>query len=130
MQELTLQTSLGAALMVTSGYAAPDVEQAYTRARELCQHLGERAQLIPVLLGLRAFYQVRGVLQTAQELGEQVVALAQQASDAAYLAHAYFSLGHTLYTMGKFGAAQERLEQGLALYDPQQRWRSWGEMVR
>jgi TOMM system kinase/cyclase fusion protein len=120
MQELTLQTSLGATLMVTKGYAAPAVEQAYTRARELCQQLGEPAQLIPVLLGLRVFYQVRGMLQTAQELGEQVVALAQQASDAACLAHAYYSLGHTLYTMGKFGAAREPLEQGIARYDPQQ----------
>src|SRR5262249_35787164 len=36
-QELTLQITLGAALMATKGMAAPDVEAAYQRARALCQ---------------------------------------------------------------------------------------------
>ncbi|HJY84619.1 MAG TPA: hypothetical protein VKK81_26490 [Candidatus Binatia bacterium] len=35
-QELTLQITLGAPLIVTRGYSIPEVEQAYTRARELC----------------------------------------------------------------------------------------------
>jgi len=35
-QELTLQTALGVPLVATKGYAAPEVGEAYTRARELC----------------------------------------------------------------------------------------------
>ncbi len=58
-QELTLQLALGAALMATKGYAAPEVEKVYTRARELCQQIGETPQLFPVLCGLWAFYSVR-----------------------------------------------------------------------
>ena len=50
-QELVLQTTLGLALMATQGLAAPEVEQAYARARELCQQVGETPQLFPVLLG-------------------------------------------------------------------------------
>ena len=73
-QELTLQLALGAPLMATKGYAAPEVEQAYARARELCQQVGETSQLFPVLLGLWAFYFVRAELQTARELGEQLLA--------------------------------------------------------
>src|SRR5262249_9788271 len=38
-QELDLQMRLGAALMDTKGYAAPDVEQAFVRARALCQQV-------------------------------------------------------------------------------------------
>ena len=51
-QELTLQLALGAPLMATKGYAAPEVDRAYTRARELCQQMGETPQLFPVLWGL------------------------------------------------------------------------------
>jgi len=36
-QELDLQAALGPALMVTKGFAAPQVVRAYARARELCQ---------------------------------------------------------------------------------------------
>ena len=55
-QELTLQITLGAPLMATKGYAAPEVGEAYTRARELCQQIGETPQLFPVLWGFWAFY--------------------------------------------------------------------------
>ena len=51
-QELTLQLALGAALVAVKGYAAPEVEKTYTRARELCQQLGETPQLFPVLFRL------------------------------------------------------------------------------
>jgi predicted ATPase len=40
-RELDLQTHLGPVLIATKGYAAPEVAQTYTRARELCQQMGE-----------------------------------------------------------------------------------------
>ena len=39
--------------------------------------MGETPQLFPVLLGLGGFYVMRGELQTARELGEQILSLAQ-----------------------------------------------------
>ena len=51
-QELDLQTALGPAWMAAKGYAAPEVEQAYARARELCRQLGEHARLFSVLRGV------------------------------------------------------------------------------
>ena len=59
-QELALHIALGPALMATKGYAAPEVEHAYARARELCQQVGETPQLFPVLWGLWLFYHRRG----------------------------------------------------------------------
>jgi class 3 adenylate cyclase/DNA-binding winged helix-turn-helix (wHTH) protein len=44
-QELDLQILLGAAWAETGGWAAAEVGQAYARARELCQRLGEPPQL-------------------------------------------------------------------------------------
>ena len=46
-QELTLQLAWATALMATRGYAAPEVERAYARARELCQQVGETPNSLP-----------------------------------------------------------------------------------
>src|SRR5262249_6210244 len=42
---LTLYSALGAALIITTGPAAPEVEQAYAQARALCQQVGETPEL-------------------------------------------------------------------------------------
>src|SRR5439155_3964285 len=52
-QELTLHLTMGVPLIATKGYATSEVERAYTRARELCQQVGETPQLFSVLFGLR-----------------------------------------------------------------------------
>jgi len=49
-QELTFQLALGAPLIAAKGYAAQEVEQAYTRALELCGLMGETVQLFSVLV--------------------------------------------------------------------------------
>ena len=100
-------------------FSSPEVKATYTRARELCQQVGETRQLFPVLFGLRTFHQVRGEFLTARELGEQLLGLAQREQDPALLMEAYRALGSTLFHLGEFGAAQAHLEQGLTLYDAQ-----------
>jgi predicted ATPase len=119
-QELMLQITLGAPLIATKGYAAPEVERVYTRARELYQQVGDSAQLFPVLWGLWAFYFVREELRKAHELGEQLFTLARSIQDPALLLEAHAVLGYTLYCLGEFISAREHVEQGVALYDPQQ----------
>jgi class 3 adenylate cyclase len=51
-KELDLQVALGAALIATKGWAAPEVEKAHTRARELCTDEGQFPQLLAALSGL------------------------------------------------------------------------------
>ena len=75
-QELDLQVALGPALMALKGQGAPDVARAYGRARELCQQLGDTPQLFPVLRGLMMYYLMRGQVQEAHQLGEQLLRLA------------------------------------------------------
>jgi predicted ATPase len=55
-QELAIQITLSMALRVTKGGAAPEVERLYTRARALCEQVGELPQLFRVLLGLWLVY--------------------------------------------------------------------------
>src|SRR5262249_43009560 len=89
-----------------------------TRARELSQRIGETSQLFPVLRGLYVFYLLRGKIQTAHELGQRLLSLAQNVQDSAFLLEAHFALGQALVFRGEFVAAREHLEQGIALYDP------------
>src|SRR4029453_9032359 len=48
-QELLLHMTLRVPLTATKGEGAPEVERALTRARELCQQIGETAQRFAVL---------------------------------------------------------------------------------
>jgi predicted ATPase len=107
-QELDLQIILGPSLMATKGYAAPEVEHAYAQARELSEQIGETPQLFPMLAGLRRFYFVRGELQTARELGQQ---LAHPHSLTYALHHA--ALVHQFRREGQ--ATQEQAEAEIAL---------------
>jgi predicted ATPase/DNA-binding winged helix-turn-helix (wHTH) protein/class 3 adenylate cyclase len=118
--ELVLQTTLGPALMATKGYAAPEVEYAYARARELCRQVGETPPLFQALWGLWYFYLVRAELQTACELGEQLLNLAQRVQAPAVLLLAHRVLCPTLTFLGAFATAQGHLERGMTLYGLEQ----------
>jgi class 3 adenylate cyclase/predicted ATPase len=114
-QELDLQIALGPALMAAKGWAAPEVEQTYGRARVLCTQLGETSQLFPTLWGLWRFYQSRGVLPTARDLGEQLMRLAERTAAPIRLLEAHSALGQTLFQLGAYAAAWQHLEQGITL---------------
>ena len=73
-----------------------------------------------MLRGLWSYYLRRAELQTAHALGEQLLALAQQAQDAAMLVAAHRALGTTLCYLGAAAEAHTHFAQGMALYDPQQ----------
>ena len=118
-QELDLQITLGPVLMAVKGYAAPDVEQTYARARELCQNAGETPQRFQVLLGLWNFYCVRAEFEVAQELGQQLLALAQELQKPDFLMEAHAALGETLMNSVEFTAALSHFEDAIALYAPQ-----------
>jgi predicted ATPase len=117
-QELDVQITLGQALSATKGHAAPEVIQAYTRARALCEQVGETTQRFAVLGGLRTLYEQRGELTKARDLAEQLLRLAQSTDDLARLERAYTVLGQTLFFLVEFVLARASLERAMALYDP------------
>src|SRR4029453_6924817 len=91
----------------------------YTRALALCRQVGETPQLFWVLFGLYRFYLLRPELQTARELAEQLLRLAQNMLDPALLPHPHRALGLTLFHLGELTTALVHLQQSIALYDPQ-----------
>ena len=135
-RELELQTTLGTALIATKGYASPEVEAAYTRARELLETLEKREEIyvedesdtsfdrikdlrFPVLFGLWLSHLVRGRLLSARELGEACLAIAKQAENQAFEVEAHRALGATLYYLSEFKSALAHLEAGIERYQPQ-----------
>jgi predicted ATPase len=117
-QELLLQLAIGPALMAVKGWAALDVERAYTRTRELCEQLGDSTELFPALYGLCTVRLLRGEVRKAYELAEQLLLLAQTVNDPTLLPHAQHSVGSNSYWMGEFLSAREHLESAIMLYDP------------
>jgi predicted ATPase len=118
---VTLHIALGAALQMTQGLAAPEVERAYTQAYSLCQQVGETPELVPVLFGLWRYYVSRSQLHTAREFGEMLLRLAQRVHDPALSVIAHHALSFTWLLLGALPAARQHLEEGIAGYTPDQR---------
>ncbi len=109
---------MGLPLSLTKGWAAPEVEQVYSRARELCAQIGDTPQLFPTLNGLFAFYLMRAEYKTALEAAKQLLSLAQRAENSGPLLEAHDGIGLNLMMLGEFVSAREHLEAGMAFYDP------------
>ena len=118
-RELSLQIARGNALIVTEGFAAPEVEKAFARAWELCQRVDGSPQQFPVLFGLWTYYTTRTEHKRAWGLGEQLLHLAQNTQDEHLILQAHHSLWTSCFVLGEFVSARQNFEQGLAIYDPQ-----------
>ncbi|MGZ6253978.1 MAG: ATP-binding protein, partial [Candidatus Binataceae bacterium] len=116
-RELRLQLALGPALTAVKGWAAPEVERAYTRTRELCERLGDPPELFPALLGLWAVYYLRGELPKAYQLSEQLLRRTQSAQNPTLSLYVHLALGCTSFSMGEFLLARDHLEMAISLYD-------------
>jgi predicted ATPase len=119
-REVDMLIALGASLIATKGWAAPEVGETYTSAQQRCHHLEDPYQLFPVLRGLWSYHLTRAEYHRAHALGAQLLTLAQQVQDPAMLLEAYRGLGATLQFLGAAAEAYTHLAQGIALYDPQQ----------
>ena len=114
--ELGFQILLGAACRATYGFAAKQTEAAFTRARELCDTVGDKRQLIDVLRGLYACYYIRGELERAKGQADGVLEIAEQAGDNAMIMAGQWMLGCIAFWRGRFPEARERLQHAVDLY--------------
>jgi predicted ATPase len=119
-QELSLQSKLGRVWILNKGYAAPEVEIAYSRAQELCEETGDHRQLFLVLLGLWQLCISRQHLERARHLGQQLLALAQGQNDVHFLLEAHVTRSITSHAEGAFSEALAAANRAIALYDPTQ----------
>jgi predicted ATPase len=117
-QELEFCSSLGAALRLVKGLAAPETGHAYARARELWDQLGCPSEFLHVPYGQSRYHAARGEFDLAQHLDEDLLRLSCERNDAAGLVLGHLSSGRDLMLVGGFASSRSHLEEVLELYDP------------
>jgi class 3 adenylate cyclase/predicted ATPase len=119
--ELQLRIALGGPLLMTRGHGAPEVGSTYSRARELCQQLGDSPQIVPALFGMWRFYIGRGDCTITRNLGRQLLDLGKSADDMSAIVLGHYGLGFALFCYGDLKEARVQLEDGYKLYDRKMR---------
>lgn len=98
--EIMLQIALGVPLTAIRGYGSEEVEQAYNRARFLCNKVGDTLQLIPTLYGLWRYYLLTAQYGEAQILSRQLKELSKKSPEPLYHAIANRATGSTYFYLG------------------------------
>jgi len=101
--ELGCLLPLGVSLAAARGYAADEVRDVLTRAREICGLMGDAAPLFPVLHGLSKFWTVRGDQVQAEELIRTCARIAEETQAPLYLVESDATLVYVLSVSGQFG---------------------------
>ena len=116
--ELGLQIALGAPLIATEGYAAPEVGSVYLSARKLCERLGTALETTQVLWGLWTFHALKAELSTALEIAGEFLRLAERVAYPGMAMRGHWATEITYTHQGKFGPALEHFEKALSMYAP------------
>ena len=115
--EIDLQVALGAAFIATKGFAAPEVERAFERARELCRQRADHPQLPTVLSGLHSYHQHRSGTHVAYDVAAELLGLAERRQDPAACAVGHHRLAVSALHSGNHQLAVAHFEHALAFYD-------------
>jgi predicted ATPase len=119
-QELSLQVTLGHALVAAKGYAAPESEQAYVRARRLCEQL-DRPPKLGILVGQFVFRLVRAELEQAAEHAEEIRRLAEVRNDQRWRCTGCSLSALVCRFLGNFKEARGHYDNALSPRDPMSR---------
>lgn len=119
-KELALLLALGAPLMSVHGYANPEVEKTYARARELARVAGAQADIFPTMQGLWQYYFVRGMLPASRELGSQLLEIARESANPTHLLLAHRSIASSAFLQGDFETCRTHTQAGIAIYNPRE----------
>ncbi len=117
-QELEFWSALGAVLMAAKGFAAPEMGNAYARARELWEQLGSLSEFLRIPFGQSVYHGYRGELDLAMRLDEDLLRLSCQRNDVAGLVLGHVSCGRTLMFVASLAPSRSHLEKVLALHNP------------
>jgi len=110
-EEIWLLTGLGEALMLSKGFAAPEVRAVYERAEALAREMGELPRAARVVFGLWAYHHVRADMPKAHALAGRLEGIAARMNDAEEILAAQAVLGITAHCMGEFVLSRRSHEQ-------------------
>ncbi len=116
--ELDLVLAQAMALRSLRGYSAPEVEQALTRARQLCSGHGDIGKRVSVDWGLFQCTFVAGDIERARGFASGLLALAGRDAGEA-LVDAHLAIGMVAFDAGEFAAAVKSHGDGARLCRPE-----------
>ena len=116
-RELAYQIAIGTPLIAVHGYSAPQTGAAYSRARVLCERLGEADPLVATLSGEFVYYFVRGDYPKMRQLSDEARQVADRLPNPVVRLASHRLAGITAMHFGAFSEARSEFEAILRLYD-------------
>ncbi|MBD3412800.1 MAG: protein kinase, partial [Candidatus Aminicenantes bacterium] len=117
--ELTLQLALTVPFQASKGFACPEIKQAVTRSRALCQKIKDPTLLFTALVQLQLFYSTQPEYRTALKLQEQIEQIAEQTGDPMQRAISQYQAVWSLLNVGELTQTLRYAKLMRDLYDPQ-----------
>ncbi len=116
LERVDLLTYRAASLQAAHGYAAAGVQDAYAAAREVCERTGAEDRLVSVNRGEWSYYLLRADYSQALALGDEMLALGEQAGDEIRLAEGHLYRGLVHMYLANFDVARSHLEEAFTRY--------------
>jgi len=109
-----VQVALGDTLVMTQGFASPDVAAALSKARSLLDDSAHPIETLRALGGLFSYHLMRSEAPQGLKLAEPLL---QRPADRLSLVVTHFMAGTANLHIGNFVNAQNQLEKALTLYE-------------
>lgn len=119
-RELSFQTAVGTPLIAVHGYSAAQTGAAYSRARVLCERLGEAEPLVATLSGEFVYHFVRGDYRMMRRLTDEARQVSERLPNPVIRLASHRLAGITAMHFGAFPNARSEFEAILQLYDARQ----------
>jgi hypothetical protein len=117
-QELELQGTLGGVVFELQSWADGLAAQAYTRALELAEQLGDLEAMIPVLSGLVTYHIGQCQYRTASDIAVRLLEAAKRSNHPSVQMIAHRSMGVCLHWTGEAAGALQHFDRVVSLCDP------------
>ena len=114
-QEIDIQLALGIPLIAVQGYASAETREAFSRARTLCQKLGNIPEYFQALFGLWGHSWMSGKNDDALRMADEFLSRSQALSDPVLPIVAHRVMGSTLLTVGDFQSSANHFEETIKL---------------
>ena len=114
-RELGLQLALGFSLQSVLSWGAPEAGASFTRARKLCEQMGDDPRFFAALVGVWAYNLVRAQYETAHGVCEQMLQLAEKSQDPVLLVTATMCWAKVHYYQADLVSTRQLGERALAL---------------
>lgn len=115
--EVELQAIVGPAFMATLGWAVSQVEQSSQRLRDLAMSTGDLPKLYQATWSLWTVHFLRGQLDAALEVAQQVLEMAVKSGDPLLRITGHHAVGFTHERRGEYAESIRHADEGLALFD-------------